>query len=109
VSRVTESIVEDAVQARLSDLGYGAAYGPDIAAGEPSAKEDDREDRDIVQEDRMRPAAHGPGFGWRASRSAEHERYDWPLTKLAISRPSELQSADVYSRPIPEARRGAAA
>jgi len=65
VSPVTESIVEDAVQAWLRDLGYGVAYGPDIAAGEPSAEENDREDRDIVQEDRLRPAALGPGFGWR--------------------------------------------
>jgi hypothetical protein len=40
-------------------------HGPDIAAGEPSAEENDREDRDIVQEDRLRPAALGPGFGWR--------------------------------------------
>jgi hypothetical protein len=109
VSLVTESSGEDAVQAWLRDLGYGAAYGPDIAAGESSAEEDDREDRDIVQEGRLRPAALGPGSGWRTSRSAEHERYDGPHTKLAISRPSELQSADVHSRPIPEARRGAAA
>jgi type I restriction enzyme R subunit len=65
VSRVTESIVEDAALGWLEELGYAVLHGPDIAAGEPSAEENDREDRDIVQEDRLRPAALGPGFGWR--------------------------------------------
>ncbi|MDD4903484.1 MAG: hypothetical protein PHX77_03190, partial [Candidatus Bipolaricaulis sp.] len=32
----------------------------------------------------------------RAFRSAEHERYHWPLATLAIGRPPELQSADAY-------------
>jgi type I restriction enzyme R subunit len=52
----TESVVEDAALAWLSNLGYRVLNGPEIAAGEPAAERNDPNYRDVVLEGRLREA-----------------------------------------------------
>ena len=52
----TETVVEDAALGWLESLGYSAIYGPDIAAGEPTAERTDPNYRDVVLEDRLHQA-----------------------------------------------------
>ncbi|EQD75014.1 type I site-specific deoxyribonuclease, HsdR family [mine drainage metagenome] len=54
MSNFTESVVEDAALGWLDSLGYAVLYGPDIAAGEPSAERSDPNYRDVVLEGRLR-------------------------------------------------------
>ena len=50
----TESVVEDAALAWLSNLGYRVLNGPEIAAGEPTSERNDPNYRDVVLERRLR-------------------------------------------------------
>lgn len=52
----TESVVEEATLAWLEVLGYVVAYGPDIAAGQPTAERTDPNYHDVVLEGRLRQA-----------------------------------------------------
>ncbi len=54
MSRFTESHVEDAALAWLAGLGWGCAYGPDIAPGEPNAERADY--REVLLAARLRAA-----------------------------------------------------
>lgn len=47
---LTESVVEHAALAWLEALGHAVLYGPDIAAGEPSAECSVPNYRDVVPE-----------------------------------------------------------
>ena len=51
-----ESIIEEACLSWLSELGYTVVYGPDIAAGMPDAERTDQNYRDVILEERLRPA-----------------------------------------------------
>ena len=54
--KITESVVEEATLAWLSDLGYAILQGQDIAVGEPAAERIDQNFRDVVLEERVRQA-----------------------------------------------------
>src|SRR3569832_2406408 len=51
-----ESTVEEATLIWLSGLGFAVSHGPDIAAGQPAAKQNDLTYRDVVLEGRLRQA-----------------------------------------------------
>ena len=52
----TEAVVEDAALVWLESLGYSVIYGPNIAAGEPTAERTDPNYRDVVLEGRLHQA-----------------------------------------------------
>jgi type I restriction enzyme R subunit len=56
VSGFSESVVEDAVLAWFSGLGYSYLHGPDIAAGEAEAERTDPTYHDVILENRFRQA-----------------------------------------------------
>jgi len=86
-------------QARVLDFedpdnnDWLAVSHPTVTAGELIAERRAANSRDVLHE-WMRPASSDQGYPTRVFRSAEYKHYDWPLAKLAMGRPSELQSAD---------------
>jgi len=68
----TESIVEEAALAWLTDLGHAVPYGPEIAAGELGAERNDADFRDVGLETRLQnaPAGLNPGLPAEAPEDA---------------------------------------
>jgi len=80
VSRISESIVEEATLSWLAGLGYSILHGPDIAPGEPSALRNSYQE--VVLEQRLREALHrlNPTLPAGAREDALRRvlRPDWP-------------------------------
>lgn len=56
MSSFAESVVEEVALGWLTELGYQARYGPDLAVGQPGAERSDANGRDVLLEGRVRSA-----------------------------------------------------
>ena len=54
MTSITEAVAEEAAREWLRDIGWGIAYGPDIAPGAASAERDDH--GQVILEQRLRDA-----------------------------------------------------